>query len=85
MNGLAMAIAQNLDFDMARLFEIFFKIDRIVAERCLGFGPRRFECDGKLMRAAGNFHAAAAAARRRLDENRETQRPRDGQRLPYRS
>ena len=81
MNGLAVAVAQNLDFDMARLFEIFFKIDRVVAKGRLGLGPRRFERRGKLLRGAGNFHAAPAAAGRCLYENRETERPRDGQRL----
>ena len=32
MHGMALAIAENLDFNMARLFQIFFEIDRIVAE-----------------------------------------------------
>ena len=40
MDGVALAVAQHLDLDVARLLEIFFQIDRIVAERGLGFGAR---------------------------------------------
>ena len=38
VNRLAPAVAEHLDFDMARLVQIFFEIDRIVAERRLGLG-----------------------------------------------
>src|SRR5450631_961202 len=81
MNGLAVPIAQYLDFDVTRLFEIFFKINRIVAEGGLGLGPRRLEGRGKFLRGAGDFHAAPAAAGRRLYENREAEHPRHGQRF----
>ncbi len=81
MNGLAVSVAQNLDFDMARLFKKFFEIDRIIAESGLGLGPRRFDRGGKIMRRARDFHAASAAARRRLYKNRKTQRPGDDRRL----
>ncbi len=36
--ALPCAVAEDLDLDMARLFEIFFEIDRVVAEGRLGFG-----------------------------------------------
>jgi len=35
MNGLAVSIAQNLDFDMTRLFQKFLQINRIIAKACL--------------------------------------------------
>jgi len=34
------AIAENLDFDVPRPFEIFFEIKRVVAEGRLGLGAR---------------------------------------------
>ena len=40
MDGAALAVAEHLDFDVARPLEIFFQIERIVAERGLGFGAR---------------------------------------------
>ena len=40
MNGAAFAIAENLDFDVPRPFEIFFEIKRVVAEGRLGLGAR---------------------------------------------
>ena len=33
MDGVALAVAQHLDFDVARLFQIFFQIDGVIAER----------------------------------------------------
>ena len=38
MHDIAMAVGQDLDFDMARLLEIFLHIDRVVAEGGLGLG-----------------------------------------------
>src|ERR1700730_1540699 len=81
MNSLAVAIAENLDFDMTRLFEKLFEIDRVVAEDRLSLDPRRFERDGKIVRGAGDFHAASAATRRRLYEDWKSKPPGDGRRL----
>ena len=36
MNGVAAAVTNQLDLDMARSLQIFFEIDRVVAERGLG-------------------------------------------------
>ncbi len=33
MDGAALAVAENLDFDVTRPFEIFFQVNRVVAER----------------------------------------------------
>jgi hypothetical protein len=40
MNGVALTIAEHLQFNMPRLFEIFFQINSIVAERGFRFGLR---------------------------------------------
>ncbi len=55
---------------MARLFEIFFDIDRIVAEGRAGFRARRCQCDTEIFFVARDLHAASAAAGRRLDDDR---------------
>ena len=44
MHGAALAVAQHLDLDMARLLEIFLDIDIAVAEGGLGLGLRRLAC-----------------------------------------
>ena len=84
MNSLAVAIAENLDFDMARLFEKLFEVDRVVAEGRLGLDPRRFERDWKIGLGASDFHAASAAARRRRYEERKTKRPAAASLSPFR-
>ena len=43
MDGAAFAVAEHLDLDVARPFEISFQIKRVVAERRLGLGPRHGE------------------------------------------
>ena len=40
MDGVAVAVAEHLDLDVARLGEILLDIDRVVAERGLGLGAR---------------------------------------------
>ena len=40
MNGAAFAVAEHLDFDVARPFEILFEIKRIVAEGRFRLGTR---------------------------------------------
>ena len=40
MYGAALAVAENLNFDVARPLQIFFEIKRVVAEGRLGFGAR---------------------------------------------
>ena len=42
VNGVPMLVTENLDFDVAWFFEIFFNVDRVVAEVCLRFG--RLSC-----------------------------------------
>ena len=38
MDDVAVAVGEHLDFDVARLLEIFLDVDGVVAERGLGFG-----------------------------------------------
>ena len=42
MDGVALAVAEHLDFDVARLLEIFLEIDRVVAERRLALRCARW-------------------------------------------
>ena len=41
MDGAALAVAQHLDFDMARPLQIFLEIERVVAECGFCLGARR--------------------------------------------
>ena len=70
MDRLAVAVAEDLKLDMARIAEIFFHIDGRVAERRLGLAAclahQRFEA----VLGCAHLHAAPAAARRRLDDHR---------------
>ena len=43
MDGAAFAVAEHLDFDVARPLEIFFEIERVVAERRFRLGARRWQ------------------------------------------
>ena len=70
MDGAAFAVAEHLNFDVARPLQIFLEIKRIVAERGLGLGTRRNERRGKLAFRRDDPHAAAAAAGRRLEHQR---------------
>ena len=81
MDGAAAAVAEHLDFDVARLLQIFFQIDRGIAERRFGFvgggGERQHQVVGGLR----DLHAASAAARRRLHQHRKADCLRDRHRV----
>src|SRR5262249_10478941 len=70
MNDVPAAIAEHLDFDIARRVDVFFDQYAVIAEGTLRFahgaGERRLEL-GVFVDPA---HALAAAARDRLDEDR---------------
>ena len=70
MQHLAVGIRDHLDFDVARLLQIFFHIDGIIAERRFGFGARGGKGERQFGRRARHLHAAPAAAGRRLDQHR---------------
>ena len=63
-----MAVAEQLDFDVAWPVDVAFEIDAAVLENALS-ASRLAAC--KPVVSDGRAHAAAAAARRRLDQNRE--------------
>ena len=62
MNGVALAVAENLNLDVARLLKIFLEIHGVVAECGLGFRARGRQRVGKILARAGDLHAATAAA-----------------------
>ena len=70
MHDIAVAVCDHLNLDMARLAEIAFQIDGVVTKGGLGFGPGRAERFGKVVCGFGDFHAAPAAARGGLDQQR---------------
>ena len=70
MDGVALAVAEHLDLDVARLLQVFLDVDGVVAEGRLGFGARGGERGGELVLVLRDLHAAAAAAGGRLDQHR---------------
>src|SRR5262245_23844701 len=81
MDGTAVAVAQHLDFDVARMREIFLEIKRVVAERGLGLRARGRQRCNELLRPLRHLHAAPAAAGRGLEENRKAEAMRERYRL----
>ncbi len=66
----AFAVAEHLELDVARVGEIFLHVDGVVAERRArfrrGLAHRAFE----IVAVLDHLHAAAAATRGRLDQDR---------------
>ena len=62
MHRIAVAVAENLKFDMARVAEIFFEIHGRITERRFRFGPSLLHLGLKLFFAVHDLHTAAAAA-----------------------
>ena len=57
VNGVALGVAEHLDFDVARLGQIFLKIDGVVAEGGLRFDLGGGDSVGEFIRPARDFHA----------------------------
>src|SRR5262249_29102807 len=66
----AMGIGEDLDFDVARLFEIFFKKDAGIAESVEGFGGSVSEARGEFGVGVDQAHAFTAAAGNCFEEDR---------------
>ena len=77
VDGVAAAVAEHLDFDVARALQIFFEVDGVVAERRLGFGAGGGERGRKLVLQMRDLHAAAAAAGGGLHQHRKADLARD--------
>ncbi len=64
-------VGENLDFDVTRPLEILLDQHAAVAEGGLRLAHRTGQRRGELRRADDDPHAAAAAACRRLDQDRK--------------
>jgi hypothetical protein len=78
MDRIAAPVAEHLDLDVARTLQVFFKIDRVVAERGLGLGAGGGERHRQLVLKVRNLHAAAAATGRGLHQHRKADLAGDG-------
>ena len=70
VNRVAVFVGKDLHLDVTRLDQQFFDVDASVAESRLRLAARRFEAGGKIRLTTNDAHALAAAARRRLDDQR---------------
>ena len=70
MDDVAVAVGDDLNFDVTRLGEVFLHIDVVIAERGLGFGACGGERFHDVFSGARDFHAAPAAARGGFDQHR---------------
>ena len=66
-----MCVGEQLDLDVARTLDVALAKDAVVTECRLGLASRRFERLCELGRIPDHPHSAAAAARCRLDDQRE--------------
>src|SRR5262249_14260714 len=74
VNGVAMAISEDLNLDVTWLLDVFFEINAAVFERLFRLLTSRLETGLETDVVAGHAHAPAAAPRCRLDQYRETDR-----------
>jgi hypothetical protein len=70
VDGVALAVGQHLDLDVARVLQEFLHVDHVVAERGLGLGLRGLDGGHQRRRLAHDAHAAPAAAAGGLDDHR---------------
>src|SRR5204863_9642881 len=68
VDGIALAVAEHLELDVARVAEIFFDIDGVVAEGALRLGARLADLRFELVWRIDHLHSAAAPARGGLDD-----------------
>ena len=72
-DDVAVLVAEQLDLDVPRPLDVALGEDAVVAERGLRLAARRLERVRQLVARAHDAHAAPAAARRRLEEQREAE------------
>ncbi len=73
VDAVPVAVDRDLDLDVAVLVEPLLEVQRVVAERRLGLRAADLEHRFELARGADHAHALAAAAGRRLDQDRVAQ------------
>ncbi len=71
MEDVAVAIAEDLDFDVAGAADVAFEEDGVIAEGGFGFAAGLFETAGEIGGAVDDAHAASAAAEGRFDDQRK--------------
>ena len=69
MDRIALSVAEDLELDMARIAQVFFEIDRCVAECGLRFGARLLHKHFELVFGRADLHPAPAAARGGLNDD----------------
>ena len=74
MDRAAASVAQHLDFDVARLGQVFFEIDGGVAEGGFGLVRGRGKRHHEIGLSLRDLHAASAAAGGRLHQHGKTDR-----------
>ena len=77
-NDAAVMVGENLDFNVVRLFQIFFEIETRVAEGVEGFGAGVAISGCKFGAAAHEAHTFAAAAGDSFEEDGEAHGLREG-------
>ena len=70
VNGIAEAVHRHLNLDVAVVFEVLLEIQGVVAKAGLGLGAADLERGLELAGRAHETHSLAAAAGRRLDQDR---------------
>src|SRR5687768_17012516 len=83
MNDGAVMVAEHLELDVARVLDVLLDVDVADAERRFRFALGGLECLGQLLDVADDAHAAPAAARDGLDDDRQAEVPRDLERLLF--
>ena len=77
MHGVFMPVGEDLDFDMARLLEVFLEVDHGIAERGLGLGASQGHRVEQRRFGVHDAHAPSAAAPGGLDDHRIADLARD--------
>ena len=84
MDHRAVAVADQLQLDVARPVEVALDVDRARTEGGLGLGLSHGDGPCEVLRPSGDLHAAAAAAGSSLDQHRVADVGRDVGRHPHR-